>query len=162
MDRITNFVAASHQFPHNDIIINLETATTFDILSCERIYLGAVITASIGLSMKVLNENTEKLPLVVVPIVQPENILGQTTVANIQAGLFYGNLGAIREIIQPVQTDVFKNKDVMVIGTGEFAHLFEKKNIFTLNYSGFSVTRIIIRIKEKFIRGFFYVTLRYS
>ncbi|WP_157843788.1 type III pantothenate kinase [Candidatus Coxiella mudrowiae] len=130
MDRITNFVAASHQFPHNDIIIHLETATTFDILSCERIYLGAIITASIGLSMKVLNENTAKLPLV--PIVQPENILGQTTVANIQASLFYGNLGAIREIIQPVQTDVFKNKDVMVIGTGEFAHLFEKKNIFTL------------------------------
>lgn len=142
------------------LLLILETATTFDILSCERIYLGAIITASIGLSMKVLNENTEKLPLV--PIVQPENILGQTTVANIQAGLFYGNLGAIREIIQPVQTDVFKNKDVMVIGTGEFAHLFEKKNIFTLNYSGFSVTRIIIRIKEKFIRGFFYVTLRYS
>lgn len=80
--------------------------------------------------MKVLNENTAKLPLV--PIVQPKNILGQTTVANIQAGLFYGNLGAIREIIQRVQTDVFKNKDVMVIGTGEFAHLFEKKNIFTL------------------------------
>lgn len=58
--------------------------------------------------------------------------MGQTTIANIQAGLFYGNLGAIREIIQRIQTDVFKNKDVVVISTGEFAHLFEKKNIFTL------------------------------
>lgn len=62
MNRITNFVAASHQFPHNDIIIDLGIATTFDILSFERIYLGRIITASICLAMKVLNENTAKLP----------------------------------------------------------------------------------------------------
>ncbi|WP_369420951.1 type III pantothenate kinase [Coxiella-like endosymbiont] len=66
-----------------------------------RNYLAGIIPASIGLAIKALNENTAKLPPV--PIVQPENILGQTTIANIQDGLFYGNLGAIREIIQRIQ-----------------------------------------------------------
>ena len=129
-DRIANAVAAAYQFPQkNIIVIDLGTATTFDIISSESIYLGGVIMPGINLAMKTLNENTAKLPPVT--IVKSQSVIGQTTIANIQAGLFYGNLGAFNEIVGRITTEAFKNKEVIVIGTGGFSHLFEDEKIFT-------------------------------
>ena len=129
-DRISSAIAAIHKYPDKDIIvIDLGTATTFDAITAEKAYLGGAIIPGLYISMKALYENTAKLSPV--NILRPEQVIGQTTAANIQAGLFYSHLGAAREIIQRVTTTVFHGRKPIIIGTGGFAHLFENENIFT-------------------------------
>jgi type III pantothenate kinase len=130
-DRIADAVAAMHQFPEkNLIVIDLGTATTFDVISKDRTYLGGIIIPGIHIAMRALNENTAKLPPV--NIIKPESIVGQSTIANIQSGLYYGHLGAMREILRVVAHEQFENQDFMVIGTGGFAYLFEAEDIFNI------------------------------
>lgn len=129
-DRISNAIAAVHKYPDkNIIVIDLGTATTFDAITADKTYLGGVIMPGVYISMKSLYENTAKLSSV--DIIKPETIMGKTTAANIQAGLYYSHLGAAREIIQRITASEFKNQSPLILGTGGFAYLFEDENIFT-------------------------------
>lgn len=128
-DRIADAIAAMHQFPDkNLIVIDLGTATTFDIISKERAYLGGVIIPGIHIAMKALNENTAKLPPV--NILKPEAVIGQSTISNIQSGLYYSHLGAMREILRMITLEQCHGEAPIVIGTGGFAYLFETEGIF--------------------------------
>jgi type III pantothenate kinase len=129
-DRISCAIAAIHKYAGKDIIvIDLGTATTFDAITAEKVYLGGVIIPGVYISMKALYENTAKLSPVT--IVKPEQIIGQTTTANIQSGLYYSHLGAAREIIERLTSTVFHHRNPVIIGTGGFAYLFENDKIFT-------------------------------
>ena len=64
---------------------------------------------------------------------QPKQTLGRTTETNIQAGLYYGQLGAVRLIIQNLTDELFDGKKPVVVASGGFAHLFEDEKLFTLN-----------------------------
>lgn len=128
-DRIANAVAVSHLFPgKNSIIVDLGTATTFDIVSAGKTYVGGVITSGMQTAMKALYQNTAKLPAV--DIIKPTQIAGKTTIANIQSGLYFGHLGAIRSITEKIKQEIFANQEVQVIGTGGFSNLFSDENIF--------------------------------
>ncbi len=128
-DRIADGIAAMHQFPDkNLIVIDLGTATTFDIITKDRAYLGGVIIPGLHIAMKALNQNTAKLPPV--NIMKPPCVIGQSTISNIQSGLYYGHLGAMREIIRLITLEQFQGESPMIIGTGGFAYLFEKDEVF--------------------------------
>ncbi len=129
-DRIANSIAAVHQFSDsNMIVVDLGTATTFDILKKGNEYLGGIIMPGIKISMTALNENTEKLPPV--NIVRPDRVVGQTSITNIQSGLYFGHLGSIVGIINHVSEEVFEGKTPIILATGGFSHLFENEKIFT-------------------------------
>lgn len=129
-DRISNAIAAIHTYPNKHIIvIDLGTATTFDGITAKGEYLGGVILPGLYISMKALSENTAKLSPVT--IVKPSEIIGKNTIENIQAGLFYNHLGAMKEIIQRMKQTTFNNEEVIVLGTGGFASLFAEEDIFT-------------------------------
>jgi type III pantothenate kinase len=130
-DRISNAIAATWHYPdQNIIIVDMGTATTFDVISAERLYLGGAIIPGLYISMKALCENTEKLSPV--NIVKPDSIIGQTTGSNIQSGLYYSHLGAAREIIRNISVSIFEEHSPVVIGTGGFAYLFTNDNIFNI------------------------------
>lgn len=130
-DRISNAIAAVNLFPgKNIIVIDLGTATTFDAITNKKAYLGGIIMPGINIGMKSLYENTAKLPPV--NIVKPDYILGQTTISNIQSGLYYSTLGAAREILTRIQSEIFQNQPTTIIGTGGFAYLFESEKIFDM------------------------------
>jgi type III pantothenate kinase len=129
-DRIANAVAACQHFPNQNILlIDFGTATTFCAISKRKEYLGGVILTGLGVSMEALHQNAAKLSPV--NIIKPEEVLGLNTVGNIQSGLYYGHLGAIREIKRGIMKEAFANQEPVVIGTGGFAYLFEAENIFT-------------------------------
>lgn len=129
-DRLSNAIASTHKYPNkNIIVIDMGTATTFDAITAEKGYLGGVIMPGIYISMKALYENTAKLSSV--NIVKPKNVIGETTTANIQSGLYYSHLGAVREIIARIKATSFQDQECVVIGTGGFAYLFETENVFT-------------------------------
>lgn len=130
-DRIANAIAATQIHPQkNLIIVDLGTATTFCAITAEREYMGGSIIAGLKLSMEALEAKTAKLPSV--EIVSSKEALGLSTVESLQSGLYYGHLGAMREIISKLSQECFKGEKPFVIGTGGFSSLFEKEKIFDL------------------------------
>lgn len=129
-DNIANAIAAVEMFPRTDLIIaDYGTATVFCPVTAEKEFLGGSILPGMRLSMESLASNTAKLSSV--EIVKPEASYGRTTKESIQTGLYYAQLGALKEFIKRVSEKEFKGKDVKVIGTGGFTHMFEEEGVFT-------------------------------
>lgn len=128
-DRIANAIAGTHLYPkQNLIIVDLGTATTFDVVTTEREYLGGAIIAGLRLCMESLESKTAKLPSV--EIIAPSEALGRSTVESIQSGLYYGHIGQIREICERISKECFGKQRPLIIGTGGFAPLFEREKVF--------------------------------
>lgn len=130
-DRIANAIAASQFYPNQQIIIiDFGTATTFCVINAEKAYLGGVIIPGVRLSVDALSLNTAKLPTV--EIIKTDNVVGRSTIESIQSGIFYGSVGACREIISNIKAQLFQEKPVLVLATGGFASLFEQQKIYDL------------------------------
>lgn len=128
-DRIANAIGAINQFPNkNIIIVDMGTATTICVVTKKRDYLGGVILPGMRLGMEALKNHTAKLMAVDIEI--PAAYIGKTTRASIQTGLYYGQLGALKEIIAACKEEAFPNENAVVIGTGGFSQLFKDKKIF--------------------------------
>lgn len=130
-DRIANAIGAVKKFPQQNLmIIDMGTATTLCTVTAERDYLGGAILPGMRLGMESLRSNTAKL--MEVNIEMPESYVGRTTRESIQAGLYYGQMGALKELIQGTKNEVFQNKSVKVIGTGGFSQLYRDKGLFDI------------------------------
>lgn len=128
-DRIANAIAATHSFPgQNLIIIDFGTATTFCVINAQKEYMGGVILPGVRLAVDALALNTAKLPSV--EIVKVKQVVGRSTIESIQSGVFYGAIGACRELIERIKKEVFGEVDVLVLATGGFASLFDKQDIY--------------------------------
>ncbi|MFZ2314723.1 MAG: type III pantothenate kinase [Gammaproteobacteria bacterium] len=128
-DRIANSIGAVNAFPNqNIIVIDMGTATTLCAINKNKDYLGGAILPGLRLSMESLKSNTAKL--MEVNIEAPTGFVGRTTRESIQSGLYYGQLGALRELIAGFKQEVFSNEPVKVIGTGGFARLYKDKALY--------------------------------
>lgn len=128
-DRIANAIGAINIFPNkNIIIVDMGTATTLCAITSKRDYLGGSILPGLRLGMESLRSNTAKL--MEVDIETPVSYIGRTTRESIQIGLYYGQLGSLKEIIQNYKTTVFNHEPVLVIGTGGFSQLYRDKGLF--------------------------------
>lgn len=130
-DRIANAIAATHSYPNqNIIVIDFGTATTFCVISAQKAYLGGAILPGVRLSVDALSKNTAKLPAV--EIIKIENAVGRSTIESIQSGVYYGVLGACRELIQRLKQEAFGLEDAqaLVLATGGFASLFDKQKLY--------------------------------
>ena len=79
--------------------------------------------------MEALQSNAARLSSV--EIVRPEVTIGRSINESIQAGLYYSQLGMIRELSERAKKEVFGNQSPIIIGTGGFAYLFEAERVFT-------------------------------
>jgi type III pantothenate kinase len=128
-DRIANAIAGVKLYPDkNLIIIDLGTATTFCAITKEHDYLGGAILAGLRLNMESLVSKTSKLPSF--EVIAPRQIMGNSTIESLQSGLYFGHLGAMREIIQRMQNECFEGQKPFIIGTGGFSSLFKDADIF--------------------------------
>lgn len=129
-DRIANAIAGAHLFPGQNIIIaDLGTTTTFEAITAKAEFLGGTIIPGLQMQVRALHEHTANLPPV--RIVKATSALGQSTTANIQSGLYYGQMGAIKETLYAFTKELFNNVKPVVIGTGGFSYLYEDENLFT-------------------------------
>ncbi len=128
-DRIANSIAATELYPNeNLIIVDFGTATTFCAINNEREYLGGVIIAGLRISMEALENRTAKLPSV--EITSLKETLGRSTVESIQSGLYFGNIGMVKEIKSRLIQECFAGAKTRVLATGGFSSLFEKAGLF--------------------------------
>lgn len=131
-DLIAGAVAAVQRYPNKDmVVVDFGTATTLSAIRADGAYLGTSIIPGLKTSAEALKLNAANLPEVA--IVKPQSYLGRTTVESMQAGLYYNQLAAIREISQGIVSDCFgANKTSVMIGTGGFARLFAEEQLFDI------------------------------
>lgn len=98
VDRVLNAAAAYERIKETVAVVDAGTAITIDFVSAEGEFLGGVIMPGLGLSARALHEGTALLPLV--EVAKPEHSIGKDTAGAISAGVFFGALGAIREVIE--------------------------------------------------------------
>jgi type III pantothenate kinase len=128
-DRIANAIAASRLYPGRDAIVaDFGTATTFDVLTAGKKYLGGAIAPGLRISMEALEQKTARLPSV--EILKPESALGRSTVESIQSGLFFGHVGMVREMVSRISAECFPDSRPAVLATGGFSHLFADSGLF--------------------------------
>lgn len=128
-DRIAGAIAATLRRPAaNVIVVDCGTATTLDVITAEADYLGGAILPGVGISIETLASRTAKLPTVEVQ--RPATALGRSTVESIQAGVYHGQVGAIRQLLGELTREAFAGQRPHVIGTGGFALLLETENLF--------------------------------
>jgi type III pantothenate kinase len=128
-DRIATAIAAAHLHPGKNLIaVDFGTATTFCAITDQKEYLGGAILPGIAISMEALEERTAKLPSV--EIIEPEAAIGRSTVESIQSGLYYSQVGTVRELARRFSEESFAGKKPSLLGTGGYARLFENENLF--------------------------------
>ncbi|HLI14071.1 MAG TPA: type III pantothenate kinase [Alphaproteobacteria bacterium] len=121
-DRVVNAVGAwgHHKLPA--IIIDFGTATTFDIVDAEGNYHGGAIAPGINLSLEALHMAAAQLPRIAVK--RPLQVIGKSTVAAMQSGVFWGYVGMIEGLVAQIRAE-FGVPSLTVIATGGLAPLFQ-------------------------------------
>lgn len=121
-DRILNALALRDLFAGPSIAIDFGTATTFDCVDASGAYIGGAILLGPNSAARALHEFTAKLPLIKVR--KPRTAIGKDTVQCLEAGLYFGYLGMIREVL--VRTKAEMGGEVRIAATGGLAPLFLK------------------------------------
>ena len=128
-DRIANAIAVVDMYPErNVLVVDFGTAITLDAVTKDRDYLGGAICAGLRLSMEALGSKTAKLPYV--EITKPKAALGRSTTECIQAGLYFGYLGMMRELIARLKKEAFGDEACLVISTGGISQLYRDSGLF--------------------------------
>ncbi len=96
-DRIVNCVAAYDRFKSACIVVDMGTATTFDVVSAKGEFLGGAIAPGLGISAEALFTRAARLPRI--DVRKPAKVIGTGTVDNIQIGLYYGYIGLVDGIL---------------------------------------------------------------
>ena len=96
------------------------TATTFDALSATGEYLGGVICPGVEISADALFQRAARLPRV--DVCRPDELIGRTTVASMQSGLFFGYVAMVEGMVERLVHELAGNGDVVTVATGGLAH----------------------------------------
>jgi type III pantothenate kinase len=113
-DRIANAVAARSRYKMPAMVVDLGTATTFDILDAGGNYCGGVISPGINLAFEALYMGAAKLPRI--EIRRPPQVVGRNTVGAMQSGIFWGYIGLIEGLVERIKAE--QGAAMTVIGTG--------------------------------------------
>src|SRR5690606_39717368 len=92
-DRLVNAAAVKALYGPPDLVIDVGTATTFDVVNRDGDYVGGAITIGIGLAQEALVSHAARL--VKVDIEPPPRAIGRNTVQAMQSGLFLGYVALI-------------------------------------------------------------------
>ena len=124
-DRIVNVVGAFDQDGGPAIVIDIGTATTFDVINENGDFMGGVIAPGIMASSEALISSTAKLPGV--ELVTPKNIICHNTIHGMQAGIIFGYVGQIDEIVRRIKVE-YGSDQMKVIATGGMATMIYKES----------------------------------
>lgn len=115
VDRLINAVSAVEKYGTPLIIIDIGTATTFDVIDEEGAYRGGAIFPGIKVAMEAMFQKASKLPRI--DIVRPEKAIGTNTVNSMQSGAVHGYVGAIEGIVSELKKEM-GNVPCNVVATG--------------------------------------------
>lgn len=102
-DRIVDAVAAYTLHGGPVIVIDYGTATTYDIVGPDGTFEAAVIAPGIRTSAQALWGGAAMLPAV--EIKKPDSVLAKETIASMQAGIVFGQVGQTEYIVEKIRRE---------------------------------------------------------
>ena len=118
-DRIVNTLAASRLFHRDTIVVDLGTATTFDCITEDGVFLGGVIAPGMRSSAETLFRRTSKLPAT--ELVAPEHTIGRRTEECIRSGVIFGTAESVDGIVRRIKAEWPTPRMPLVVATGGLA-----------------------------------------
>ncbi len=119
IDRLLDAVAANQLRPagHAAVVVDVGTAITVDYVSEEGAFLGGAILPGIAMAARALHDFTDLLPLIAMTdLTQAPPALGDSTESAMRSGLFWGAVGAIRQLIEEMAGQKREQTEVFVTG----------------------------------------------
>lgn len=119
-DRLVNAFYAWRTFRGATIVIDMGTATTFDVINNEGTYLGGAIAPGIETASDALFRSASKINNHDrVKLVPPDHAIGKNTKEAIQSGVVLGYVGLIDFLVKRMKEEMREN--ARVISTGGLA-----------------------------------------
>jgi type III pantothenate kinase len=119
-DRIVNAIAARHKYGCPAIVVDLGTATNFDVVTKEGDYAGGAIAPGLIISFEALASRAARLFAVELKL--PAHAIGTNTTTAIQSGVVMGYLAMIEGMLQRISAEM--DGTPVVVITGGYAELF--------------------------------------
>ncbi len=116
-DRVANGLAAHHHYSGPVIAIAFGTATAFDVVTGDGVYVGGAIAPGIGISAEALFRMAARLYQV--ELKRPPRVIGKNTVHYMQSGLILGYAGLVEGLVRRMQEEM--GTRCTVIATGGLA-----------------------------------------
>ena len=128
-DRVAAAIGVRARLPGtNAVVVDCGTATTVTAVRRDGLVCGGGIFPGVGLWPEMLARRTAQLPRVMAA--RSRKALGRSTSEGIEAGIFFGHLGAIRETVARVRVEAFGRAQASIVGTGGHAALFAREKVF--------------------------------
>lgn len=120
-DRVINTLAASRLFGRDTIVVDFGTATTYDCITADAVFLGGVIAPGIRTSAETLFRRTSKLPDT--DLVAPQRVIGTRTEECIRAGVLLGAAEAADGLVRRIKEEWPRPVEPLVVATGGLAEV---------------------------------------
>ncbi|MCX5766631.1 MAG: type III pantothenate kinase [Gemmatimonadetes bacterium] len=122
-DRLINTLAASRLHKRDCIVVDLGTATTYDCITADGVFIGGVIAPGVQVSAESLFRRTSMLPAT--EIVAPKNVIGRRTDECIRSGVVLGSAESIDGLVRRIKAAWPRPAVPLVIATGGLAAAFK-------------------------------------
>jgi type III pantothenate kinase len=113
-DRLANAVAAGTLYGRPAIVVDLGTATNFDVVARDGAFVGGAIAPGLAVSARALSAAAARLPTVVLD--GPARAIGTNTEANMRSGLVLGFAGLVDGLVGRMRDELAV--DAPAIATG--------------------------------------------
>ncbi|MGC4112776.1 MAG: type III pantothenate kinase [Nocardioides sp.] len=129
-DRIVNALAASAAYGGPVVVVDIGTATTFDVVNSNGQYVGGAISPGIEISLAALERHGAQLRMV--ELRRPRSAIARNTVEALQSGMIFGFASMVDGIVERMITELDSAESVPVVATGHLAPLvFDECRCFT-------------------------------
>ncbi|MGB9690398.1 type III pantothenate kinase [Thermogutta sp.] len=120
IDRLAAAVAADtlRHPKHPAIVVDVGTAITVDVLSSHGSFEGGAIACGPAIAARALYEFTDLLPQIETVWTSPPPPIGHNTQEAMAAGVFWGMVGTVRELIFRQTEHISEEPDIFVTGGG--------------------------------------------
>jgi type III pantothenate kinase len=125
VDRIVNAAAAHHLYPGGpSIVIDMGTATKFDVVSGAGELLGGAIAPGLRVAADALASRAAQLSRVALEA--PPHVIGRNTIHAMQSGIIFGYVSLIEGLVNRLQAEIPPEEEpVRIIGTGGLIRLIQ-------------------------------------
>lgn len=123
-DRIVNAAAVHALYPGPAIVVDMGTATTFDVVSADGALVGVAIAPGLALSASALSNKAAQLGRVALEA--PPHAIGRNTIHAMQSGIVFGYVALVEGMVERLRTE-WGIESVKIIGTGGLISLIQEQ-----------------------------------
>jgi len=113
-DLVSNAVAVRSKYQRNCVVVDFGTALTFTIYDHEVGINGVTIAPGLKTIISTLSGNTSQLPEIDIEL--PQSAIGTSTSEAIKAGVLFGFMGLVKEILLRIKSEL--DDSYIIVATG--------------------------------------------